>query len=182
MSSRPEELSGQPFPAKLAPMLLQLCKEPFTREGWIFEPKLDGMRCIAYVENGRARLFSKPGRDITETFPTLSKALSKQPTGVYDGEIVAHNDDGSVSFERLQGRWALLNTAEISREDRSNPVSFYAFDVLHLGADSLFRSPLLDRRNMLESNFRRAEHVHIVEQFSDGIAHLRFAGNRSSKA
>jgi ATP-dependent DNA ligase len=82
-------------------MLLQIRKEPFTQEGWIFEPKLDGMRCIAYVEDGIARLYSKSNREITSTFPMLADELRAQPTSVYDGEIVCHNDHGYVSFERL---------------------------------------------------------------------------------
>ena len=103
-------------------MLLEARKEPFTEDGWVYEPKLDGMRCLAYVQNGLARLFSKSGREISETFPSLAKEMCTLNTGVYDGEIVAHDEHGLVSFERLQERWMLRKTREVELADRSNPV------------------------------------------------------------
>jgi bifunctional non-homologous end joining protein LigD len=172
MSAIIEAIPGgrqRPFPVGLSPMLLQGTKEPFVKTGWIFEPKLDGMRCLAYVNDGKAKLFSKPGRNITDTFPALAAEFVKQPTGVYDGEIVAHDDHGFVSFERLQERWSLRRDAEIARADRTNPVSFFAFDILHLGNISLTYVALSFRRALLEDKFFKAPRLDLVEQFEDGI-------------
>ena len=121
-----------------------LTDEPFDDPGWIFERKLDGVRCIAHREGGGpARLLSRTDRDMTGQFPELAEALGAQPLDdfVVDGEIVAFAD-GVTSFSRLQRR---------ARERVS--VFLYVFDILrHEGRDVRDR-PLRERKALLRDAF-----------------------------
>jgi bifunctional non-homologous end joining protein LigD len=121
-----------------------LTDEPFDDPGWIFERKLDGVRCIAHRDGGGpARLLSRTDRDMTGQFPELAEALGAQPLDdfVVDGEIVAFAD-GVTSFSRLQRR---------ARERVS--VFLYVFDILrHEGRDVRDR-PLRERKALLRDAF-----------------------------
>ena len=64
-----------PFPAPFAPMLATLTDEPFTDPDWTFEPKLDGVRTLAFVRGGRATLVSRRGSDQTDEFPAVAAEL-----------------------------------------------------------------------------------------------------------
>jgi bifunctional non-homologous end joining protein LigD len=121
-----------------------LTDEPFDDAGWVFERKLDGVRCIAHRDGGGpARLLSRTDRDMTGQFPELAEALGAQPVDdfVVDGEIVAFAD-GITSFSRLQRR---------ARERVS--VFLYVFDILrHEGRDVRDR-PLRERKALLRDAF-----------------------------
>lgn len=90
MKTRTQQPAGavqQDFPPRLEVMLLHASKQPFTRDGWIFEPKLDGMRCIALIRDGGCRLYSRNWRNITEVFPGIAAALTQQGDFILDGEL-----------------------------------------------------------------------------------------------
>ena len=86
---------------------------PFDHADWIFEPKLDGFRALAYFEGGSARLVSRNGNRL-KSFPALVSALGNafadQPA-VLDGEIVHLGPDGKPLFYELMRR----RTLSISR-------------------------------------------------------------------
>src|SRR5581483_11844358 len=64
------------FPTEYEPMLASLADEPFSREGWIYEPKVDGIRVIALLNGKKVKLLSRRGIDITAQYPALVKELS----------------------------------------------------------------------------------------------------------
>src|SRR5689334_12394219 len=80
-----------PFPADLKPMLATLTDRPFSSDEWTFEPKLDGVRTLAFVRDGRARLVSRRGSDQTGEFPGVAAELAERHRGALalDGEVVA---------------------------------------------------------------------------------------------
>jgi bifunctional non-homologous end joining protein LigD len=126
-----------------------LTDEPFDDPGWIFERKLDGVRCMAHRDDGGpVRLLSRTDRDMTGQFTELAEALEAQPVDdfVLDGEIVAFQD-GITSFSRLQRR---------AREQVS--VFLYVFDLLRHEGRDVRDLPLRERkallRNSLESGGR----------------------------
>src|SRR5207244_11494194 len=114
--SRPDEMDiGRPPPA-LLPMLAEGGYEPFDHPRWRFEPKLDGVRTLIYVDLDSTRLVSRRGRDQTAQYPELATAHEyvTSVTAVLDGEIVAMQDE-RPSFELLQQRINLASPADIER-------------------------------------------------------------------
>ena len=104
-----------------------LSDEPFSDPGWIFERKLDGIRCIAHRDGSGVRLLSRTDRDMSGGYPELVAALEAQPAGdfVIDGEVVALDSRGVTSFQRLQ-----------RRGKQRVAIYLYVFDLLrHEGAD-----------------------------------------------
>lgn len=160
-----------------APMLLSAGKSTFCKDGWIFEPKLDGMRAITVAHSGRCAIYSRSGLDYVRHFPGLAAELSKYDDVVFDGEIVAFGDEGSVDFERLLER-IHAGTAEYSAQhaDYANPVQYYIFDVLRAGGDELISLPLRDRKQILHQIVTQSQTIKstfFVQ--TDGIAMLRAA-------
>src|SRR5688572_30952931 len=93
-----------------APLMLAETRErPFSDPAWLFELKLDGYRLLASAEPGAARLFSRNSNDLSGSFPEVTLAISALPvTGaVLDGEVVALDESGRPSFQRLQQRGKL---------------------------------------------------------------------------
>src|SRR4051812_2291983 len=103
-----------PMPERIVPMLARLSKLPREDGGWGYEVKWDGVRAIAYVAGGRVRLESRNLNDVTPRYPEmggLAETLAPHEA-VLDGEVVAFDDQGRSSFERLQGRMHLTRGVE----------------------------------------------------------------------
>jgi len=132
------------------PALATLSHERFWEDGWVYERKLDGQRCLA-VRNGRGtRLFSRSGRDVTVAFPEIAEALEEQASTdfVIDGEVVAF-EGSRTSFAKLQPR-IHLSSAEKARRT-GVPVFFYVFDVLRADGEDVRGEPLLTRKRRLRA-------------------------------
>ncbi len=139
------------LPAWLPPELATLTKERFSDPAWIFERKLDGERCLAYVEAGHnVRLMSRNQHQITSTFPEVAEALAGQQSDgfIVDGEIVAF-DGSQTRFERLQQRLGVAAPPDALRA--AVPVYYYLFDVLYAHGRDLRPLPLRDRKTELRS-------------------------------
>lgn len=99
-------------------------------DGWWFEPKWDGFRCLAFRDGPRVRLQARSGKPLDRYFPEVVDLLAALAAGVFviDGELVARTGD-RFSFETLQMR---LHPAEsrIRRLARETPASLAAFDML----------------------------------------------------
>jgi bifunctional non-homologous end joining protein LigD len=160
------------FPSYFPPMLASLAEKPFDRKGWIFEPKMDGMRCIAFVNADGVKLLSRRGQNITAQYPALVAALPslcKCPM-VLDGEIIALNEQGRPSFQLLQQRMNLSKVADISRADARIPVQYFVFDAIHAGNQNISRCSLADRKAILQENLQQGSGVSIISYFeNEGI-------------
>ncbi len=139
-------------PPKMVPMLAEGGHDPFDAEDWVFEPKLDGVRTLAYVATAGTTLYSRTGRDHTPQYPELNNLATyvNAMQAVLDGEIVALDPSGNPSFERLQQRINLTREADVERVRASNPVYFYAFDVLWVDEMDTTKLPWTERRQILE--------------------------------
>ena len=140
------------LPGWLEPELATLTRDRFSDPAWIFERKLDGERCLAYVAGGgaEARLMTRNQHQITTTFPEIAEALAAQATEecVVDGEIVAF-DGTETRFERLQQR---LGQARPGKDLLAQvPVYYYVFDVLHAGGRDVRPLPLTERKQILRA-------------------------------
>ncbi|WP_049572503.1 non-homologous end-joining DNA ligase [Nonomuraea sp. SBT364] len=139
-----------------APMLAQLGSLPSVDENdWAVEMKWDGVRALAYIDGGAVRLMSRNAKDITAAYPELQ--LMAGATGgapaVIDGEIVAFDEAGRPSFGALQPRMHQRNPVSVAELARTVPVTFMAFDILHLGDEPTLPLPYTARRDLLESTF-----------------------------
>jgi len=122
---------------------------PFDSPGHLFEIKWDGIRALAFVEQGGCRLMSRRGNAISPRYPEL-EPLSGLPAGVVlDGEIVAFRGE-KPDFEQLLSREQARNPINIRHLSRRSPVSFMAFDLLYQGFEPILELPLHERRRRLE--------------------------------
>jgi bifunctional non-homologous end joining protein LigD len=154
--------------SKLQPMLAETADRPFSRDGWIFEMKYDGVRVIAARDtDGKVELWSRRGRDVTGVYPEIARAIAHVPAGAFviDGEIVALDDDGRPSFERLQERFTQSDPMEIRRMETEVPVVLFAFDLPAAEGHDLTSIPLVRRKEVLSAfcpkvgYVRYADHV-----------------------
>jgi bifunctional non-homologous end joining protein LigD len=103
----PDDPDRVAMPERLVPMMARPSdKLPRPERGWSYEVKWDGVRAIAYVQPGRLRLESRNLNEITDAYPEVRGILTDlgMHEAVLDGEIVAFDDNGRPSFERLQSR------------------------------------------------------------------------------
>ena len=117
-------------PRRFQPMLAEGGWKAFDDDGWSFEPKLDGIRCLAEMTTGETKLITRTGRDVTAQYPDIHMIheLVDQVNAVLDGEIVAFDAEGRNSFEALQQRMNLANEREIKRTAKEIPVALVVFD------------------------------------------------------
>lgn len=131
-------------------MLAETREEPFNRDGWIFEVKLDGYRMRAACEHGEPILYSRKGLEYTESFPEIARAVKALPFEgvILDGELVVLNDAGKPSFNMLQAR-AKLGARDAKRAAIEAPATLYVFDLLGFGGYDLRKLPLVKRKEIL---------------------------------
>lgn len=141
--------NGQFYPKggerTIKPMLAQTAKEPFDHKDWLYELKLDGVRCIAYLD-ANTRLQGRSGHDITYKFPELQQ-LHRQVTKpcILDGEIVC------ASFSQIQRRIHKEKPLDIRIAQKQYPATYFAFDILNLSKDSTIMRPQIERKEALRS-------------------------------
>ena len=135
-----------PLKPPVEPQLARGKPELPVGEQWVYEPKYDGFRCIAFVDGDDVYLQSRGSRPLRRYFPEL-----EFPEGQYvlDGEIVIEAEDGLQDFGALQQRLhpAASRVAMLAEQ---TPAKFVAFDLLALDGEVLFERPLSERRAMLE--------------------------------
>ena len=149
----PDDPDRVAMPERLVPMMARPSDDlPRPERGWSYEVKWDGVRAIAYVQPGRLRLESRNLNEITDAYPEVRGILTDlgMHEAVLDGEIVAFDDNGRPSFERLQSRMHVTSPNAVRRLMGSTPVVYAIFDVLYLDGHSLMDLPYTERRERLE--------------------------------
>ncbi|MDQ2963740.1 MAG: DNA ligase D [Pseudomonadota bacterium] len=161
----------EPMPAKLPPMLAESGEAPFNRPDWMWEPKLDGYRVLAFIDEHGVKLRSRRGLELAATFPRLAAELGKQAARgmILDGEIVTFDASGKPSFAALQNRAQLKTEREIAAADQSAPVVFCCFDLLHFAGIDLRKMPYRDRRRYLAQCLLPSPLVQLVHASEDGV-------------
>lgn len=151
-----------------APLMLAESRDrPFSDPGWLFELKLDGYRLLAARGNGPPRLYSRNGNDLASCFPEVSRAVGALPLGrvLLDGEVVALDESGRPSFQRLQQRAKLTRALDIRRAAVENPVIYYAFDLLAAEEFDLRPLPLTKRKELLRKLLPPAGLIRFLDHF-----------------
>jgi DNA ligase D-like protein (predicted ligase) len=162
-------------PKWVTPMLATLTDERFSREGWLFEPKWDGERCLVFRRERDLSLFSRNRIRLGEKYPEILAALRRQRihSFIADGEIVAFKD-GITSFAKLQERMKVARPSEDLL--RSIPVRLYLFDLLYLDHYDIRQVPLQYRKEILGSTFEFRDSLQFTEHRErDGEAYFRRA-------
>ena len=181
VTARPNDATGAVkavFPSKLSPMLASPTATPFSDEQWLFEPKLDGFRTLAFVNNGEVRLQSRRGFNVTEHYPALTESIKRQPVSqlILDGEIIALDLKGRLCFQCLQGYLKSINRIQAVQAEPPSAIIYYVFDILYLDGYDLKEVSLKQRKELLHSVLDINQDVRLVEHFSvDGQAVYRAA-------
>ena len=139
---------------RVSPMLIAQMQEPFNDDGWIYELKLDGCRCIGYFDQTGTCLRNKRNMELLPRFPELKdlhRSVSERT--VLDGELVVLLN-GVPDFFELQRRTLLTDRFKIEMAAARHPASFVAYDCLYEGSRSIMDQPLLERKEALLSSVR----------------------------
>ena len=156
------------MPAFLPPELASSVDQPPEGDEWLHELKLDGYRIQIHIDEKdgkrRARLFTRKGLDWTHRMRDLAETAAELPVhaAILDGEVVVLNEKGLTSFADLQAAFD---------EGAAHPLTYYAFDLLHLDGHNLRNLPLERRKTILEGL--------IQEHGEDGLrysSHIRAKG------
>ncbi|MDQ6819234.1 MAG: non-homologous end-joining DNA ligase [Actinomycetota bacterium] len=140
LSAQERELApAAPPPRSASLMKALLTDERFSDSNWIFERKLDGIRCLAIRAGGEVRLLSRNDLSLDARYPEVAEALAGEACDEFavDGEVVA--------FEGSQTSFAAL----AQRGRRHVPVFFYAFDLLWLEGHDVRQLRLRSRKRLL---------------------------------
>jgi bifunctional non-homologous end joining protein LigD len=115
-------------PTWCSPTLATPTDDRFSDPDWIFERKLDGVRCLAFRDSRKVWLLSRNRQSLNGIYPEIVEALAAQKSAkfVVDGEIVAF-EGRRTSFARLQGRLGITGPEEAVAT--GIPVFYYVFDL-----------------------------------------------------
>jgi bifunctional non-homologous end joining protein LigD len=144
-------------PRFVTPMKAVLTADRPSGPDWVFERKLDGIRCLAVKSAGRTRLYSRNELSLNDRYPALAAALDADPADdfVIDGEAVA--------FVGGRDRFGAGDGGELF---------YYVFDVLFADGRDVRSRPLEERRGVLEGVLRRRDPLRITEQMTGDGAEL----------
>jgi len=135
-----------PLQPTLKPQLALSRKELPTGEEYVYEIKLDGFRCLAFVDGADVFLQSRNGKPLGRYFPELAFPAGRY---VLDGEIVVRDSRGHEDFDAL-GQRIHPAVSRIQRLAAETPASYVAFDLLAHEHDALLELPFAERRAALE--------------------------------
>lgn len=142
-------------------MLAEFAEKPFDSKDHLFEIKWDGIRCIAFVRDGKVHLQNRKLSSMTERYPEL-QVLGGWPEGtVLDGEMVVLHE-GKPSFNRLAQREHIGDSRRVQLLMQRLPATFIAFDLLYENGQSIMREPLVERRKRLKALAAGFSNPHIV--------------------
>lgn len=134
----------------IEPMLIGQSGDAFNSPDYFYELKLDGIRCIAYLDKGVTELRNKRNLRVASIYPELNmihKQVGKRC--ILDGEVIV-TIDGKPNFEEIQRRAFMTNQFKIKLASSKYPVSFVAYDILYLDNRQLTDLPLWERKNILD--------------------------------
>lgn len=135
----------------IKPMLISDLKDPFNSSDWIYELKLDGIRCLAYLDEKSTDLRNKRNINLTPKFPELMnihKAVKSKC--ILDGELLVLKN-GVPDFYELQRRVMMSDSFKIQLAYSKYPASYVAYDIIYRNGEEVVDYPLLERKAMLQN-------------------------------
>ncbi|MCD8309007.1 MAG: ATP-dependent DNA ligase [Clostridia bacterium] len=144
----------------ISPMLMYETTA-FSDKNYIFELKLDGIRCIAYIDTKSVVLQNKRFKDVTAIYPELASMYKCVVNRcVLDGELISLKN-GKPDFYGIQKRSLMTDKFKISMAARKNPVQFVAYDILYIGKKDITDLPLTERKKLLNKNVKDGNNLSI---------------------
>ena len=137
----------------IKPMLISQEKEPFDNPDFIYELKLDGIRCIAYLDKNEVELRNKRNDRVLFRYPELNNIYKQIKCNniISDGELFILKDNKTDFFE-MQRRSLMSDKFKIELAMKRLPVSFCAFDILYKDNEQLTDLPLMQRKEILQNS------------------------------
>ena len=144
----------------IRPMLAKT-GEAFDDDHYFFEPKWDGLRAILFFQSGRIELQNRNLRDATPSYPELQEISGriKAKAAIMDGEVVVLREDGVPDFGRLQARFGVGDQKRVGVLAKTTPVTYVAFDLLHINGQDLITRPLVERKKRLKSIVKESPYL-----------------------
>ncbi len=150
------------------PMLAAMgSKNDLEREGYIYEPKLDGTRAICYV-GSTMKFVNRRGHELTERYPEFSfRDQIKARSCVLDGELIVYDNRGNPSFHLLQKR-EQSKTSMAKLLSIQHPATYVVFDILELEGKELLSIRLDERKKIMHAVLRDGHHMQSIAYTKDG--------------
>jgi len=144
----------------IRPMLAKTGKA-FDDENYFFEPKWDGLRAILFFRAKKLELQNRNLRDATGSYPELQKVKDniRAKTAVIDGEVVVLGENGTPNFGSLQARFGVDDPKRVSLLAKTTPVTYVAFDLLHVNGQDVITRPLVERKRRLKSIIKEGPYL-----------------------
>ena len=148
------------LPAMIEPMLATLTDRAPEGDEWLSEIKFDGYRALCRLQDGKATLYTRAGNDWTAKWKGIAEAAAALPAeeAWLDGEVVALDEQGNVSFQMLQ-----------NMSQAGSRLAYYAFDLPYLNGYDLRGMPLAQRKELLRSLLEKTDPSGPV-RYSDHLA------------
>jgi len=163
-------------PPEISPMMAFASATLPQGPDWVYEVKWDGVRALCFVDGKKLKLVGRSGKVIDAQYPELA-AIAEQlnaKTAVLDGEIVAFDKNGVPTFAEIQPRIG-ARQQNVTALSKTNPVTFFAFDLLYLDGYDLRQVALIERKRMLGSRVRAGGVLRYSDHFADGAPLLEAA-------
>lgn len=154
----------------LAPMLIGIEQPAFNDPDYIYELKLDGTRCLAYLDDS-ACFYNKRKLSLTHKFPELADLHTKvSHRCILDGELFVYHDN-QVDFFASQRRSLLNDPFRIRMASEAYPASFTAFDILYDRDQFVIQEPLMKRKHRLAALVKEENAQFAISRYieEDGI-------------
>lgn len=155
----------------IEPMLIGQSGDPFDSADYIHELKLDGIRCLAYLDDTGTELRNKRNLRVARIYPELS-GINTQVDGkcILDGEVFIMKD-GQPNFTEIKRRALMSDQFKIRIASKQLPVSFTAFDILYKDGVTLTALPLMERKEILANTIRESDRLSVSRYLdTDGIS------------
>jgi bifunctional non-homologous end joining protein LigD len=155
--------------------------KPFDDENYFFEPKWDGLRAILFFRERRLELQNRNLRDTTGSYPELQsvKASIRAKAAVIDGEVVVLAEKGTPDFGKLQARFGVDDPKRVSVLAKTTPVTYVAFDLLHVDGEDIITRPLVERKKRLKSIVKEGPYLLYGDHVeAEGIRFFKEATDR----
>lgn len=158
----------------IKPMLIGSQGPPFDDPNFIFELKLDGERCIAYLSPDGTELRNKRNQKMLQKVPELSgihQHVDRQC--ILDGELIVMKD-GKPDFFEIQRRSLMSNKLRIDLVSKQYPACFTAYDILFVDGEQVTDKPQIERKELLQMVVKSESERFAVSRFIEGCGTALF--------